>query len=209
MVARDPSTGEFVSGPDGRRLEAIGGDLALEIPAADLSGGTVTEEVIGERATIIDMSGKLEANEQFQVQHAWFSSVLYLPTTATAEGTAAAEIVVSTDGDMQFAGASNPFWGAPVGVESGIIDGRQADTRDSSVLLSATLAATPSVADTTNGLAAGSDIDRLRTWMPGRGVRLDEDDEIYVPTELSVDNVSDHAVAVDHTVVLWGHEVET
>lgn len=214
MPRRDPHTGQFVSGggSGGDGWDKVAGNLMAEIPAADLAGGTSTgnesNTVDGELATVIDFSSILEHEEMFDVEWLYLDTVLYAPTTATAEGTVWAEWELSRESTMSVQHASNPFINGAVKGEDGLLDVGQSQAEESSLLASGQMVGTPSFGDSTNGLGAGSDVDRTRQQFPVFE-SFDEDDEIYFPVELSADNVSDHAVAFDTTVVAYGKERDT
>lgn len=223
-VRRDPETGKFVSadsaqGMGWNNLDHVSGARVYEIPAADLSG--TTEEQIGsesDNTTIIDFSEVLDSDEVFEVVTAYVDVSAYAHTTASAEGYVSAYNAIDSDlSDLSSVVVDSPFFGtnaATVG-ENDIADTLGAQSESDGRIWSGRLVAEPSYGDSTNGLGAGSNPDRVRKMIPlralyGSGPVYDQDDEIYAASHLNVDNVSDHAVGTSFYVDLRGRiqEVE-
>lgn len=215
MPARDPETGKFVSGSkqvhrdDGDTLLA---DLVAVIPAADLSGGTVRPKMEGEAAELVDFGNVLDSDEVFEVYRLSLMVTLSMPTTATAEGSAQADYTL-TDDLTDFVGTTGTFYGSTPQRETDIIDIRVNQHDQDDWLVNGRLVAAPSVADSAAGLAAGSDNGIQLHNVPylayfGSGPRFDEDDEIGVPTQIAVDNVSDHAVQFTADLLIEGEIFE-
>lgn len=203
---RDPHTGKFRSGdrPDNFDHESIAASITVTLPAADLGGGTLTEEVDGEQGELIDFTEPLNRDEIFELHSLQVSTTLSMPTTATAEGSAELAYQVVTD----FAGpgpAGRPsFYGGPVEQEDGIADVNTFQDHEDDYLARGRLVASPSHSDTVNALAGGADNANENYIVPVHDLRLDENDELTVPMALAVNNVSDHAVVATVDVVAHG-----
>lgn len=216
MPRRDPKTGKFVSGSSlssWHDVDAISGGLTTTVPAADLAGGTTTANVGGETAEIVDFGDPLRDDEIFECHVMHLNATLSLPTTATAESAAMMDFVVLTDFGGAGPGIKTVHYGANAQKAQGIADVTADQLDDDSILYNGRMTATNSLADSVNGLAAGGDDDRLREqlrFVPDLGVgpRFDEDDELSIPHDIDIDNVSDHAVVATFDVHLVGSVVE-
>lgn len=214
MPRRDPKTGKFVSS-DGcvtrNDADTVMADFVSVIPAADLSGGTTTPSdgrVEGEDAEIVNFSNLLDSDEVFEIYRLTLMTSLSLPTTASAEGSAQADYTL-TDDLTDFVGTTGSFYGAGPEIQTGIVDIRANQFDDDDWLVNGRLWASPSHSDSAAGLAAGSDamsqlheVGYLSEY--GGGPRFDEDDEIAITHEITVDNVSDHAVQFTADLLLVG-----
>lgn len=213
MPRRDPSTGKFVSGGDldWSDTTVVTGSLASTIPAADLAGGQTQAEVMGENSQIVNLNNELDHDETFEVVWAYLSISLALPTTATAESYAALEWTLRTDLGRNFI-AGNPGWGGSATKTAGIVDIEVHEGErynDASIVAGGRLRAENSHSDSVNGLAAGADSDREDVKLPfftemGGGPSLDQDDEMSVPHQFTVDNASDHSVQASFDLAMRG-----
>lgn len=208
-MRRDPETGQFVSsggGTDWTDTTRVVGTLHSSIPAADLAGGTNEYEAIGDEVEVIDFGSTLDNDEVFRVLATRTTAVLAMPTTATAESSAQMSYGVSMDAAAPVLQVDDPFYTGKVHKETGIIDTTNSSDEANELLTVGELAADASAADTTNGLGVGADIDRDRqqTAYGGAGPVFDKDDELYIPHEFGVDNISDHAVNASFSVFLHG-----
>lgn len=204
-VKRDPETGEFTSGGgvDWADTRTIVGTVYTEIPAADLSGGTIDEEVQGDPGLeLVDWDGIIvQENEVVEVVDAMFMAHVSAHTTATAEGFVGVGFEVKTDNSIDQQGLEPPFFGGggDLNSASGIVDGNNSTQRLEGNVFTGYLAGEPSHSDTTNTLAGGAEYAQLHQWYPYRevydqGPMYDMDDSWFVPHEFHVDNISDHAV---------------
>lgn len=205
---RDPNTGKFVSGSSDGRPQTFSGTVTATVPAADLSGGTVAQDMDGTGTIAVNMSDFLDSDEVFDLAVLDVASTLSLPTTATAESSAQVEFNVTPDVGERTGDSTPSFYGGPVEEEEGFAD-LNSNHDDSLVFYRGRLASGASVADTVNGLGAGAapgnehDSVNFRTdvgWTPG----LDEQDEVAVPFELMADNISDHAIVFTADLLLMG-----
>lgn len=209
---RDPHTGKFVSGdmPSHMDHESIAASITATIPAADLAGGVITEEVDGEASELIDLTPVLDRDEIFELRTVDIAATLSLPTTATTEGAGEMAYQLLTD----FGGPGPAFrpvhFGGPVEIEDGIADVNAAQDHEDRYIARSRLVASPSHSDSVNALAAGADNGHEHYQVAVPDVRLDEDDEIACPMAFAVDGVSDHAIVgtVDVTVHGWVDDSE-
>lgn len=222
MVYRDPDTGKFVSDGssshgDVDRYARVTGALSMSIPAADLSGGINAEELIGDEAEIVDFSNNLDNDEVFVVHRIDIRSVFTMPTTATAEGSGfAAYRLVADQAERSVTGALQPVdpYGRPEhfsGGEDGLFNVRQAESFDSSDLYQGMMVAENSWSDTANSVAGGAAPGDDRTVLEFEEENrpaFDSNDELTMPSVIDVQNVSDHAIALSHSVVLHGAVIE-
>lgn len=214
MVRRDPRTGKFVSsgsGADWSDKTRVGGIVNYSIPAADLGGGTVTAGVDGEESEIVDFTDKLENDEVYQAERVQIATFLGLPTTATAESSAIVKFELGSRGDPTFPATATPvFYGGVTSAEDGIVDVNSTDEEAGSVFWMGQHYAEASAVDTVNALGAGADAenDKETVYFGSAGPVFDRDDELYAPAEISVDNVSDHAVVASCWVLLDGEVQE-
>lgn len=211
MPTRDPQTGKFVSGKKAGRERSITATYGTTIPAADLSGGTSIARVSGEAAVFVDFSDKLHNDEVFHLDRIQGRLSVAMPTTATAEGYAMLEYVLSQDGNDSSWSTSNAFWSGSPHTEDGIVDITQVDTDDESTLYAGVSTVAPSVADTANNMTAGAENDHddiLRVWPEDETPVFDENDELAFPHQWHVDNVSDHAVYGEVVALLEGRVLE-
>lgn len=212
---RDPQTGKFVAGggggPGWDDTKVLTATIHTEIPAADLSGGTDTVRVDGTEARLINLDDLLDHDEQYQVHAMAWEALLALPTTATAESYARLAYAVGKDSEDFLPQTMTPvFWGGAPDEEVGTVDISQ-DHADRKVWYHGELEATNSVVDSTNTLGAGGDHDRFRTMFGfgPDGPKMDDTDELYVPHEWHVDNISDHAVIGTFRATLYGSSNRT
>lgn len=209
MVHRDPQTGRFQagSGPiDWGDVETVPFILTTEIPAADLGGGTGTVRVDGTQVQVVDMDEHIDADEEYRVFALWWDAYLSMPTTATAEGYSTVSYALSPDSEDFIPQVISPlFFGGAPDDEQGVVDIQQ-DEALHPVWVTGELQATPSIADSTNQLGAGSDHDTVREWFQfgPDGPRLEDQDELYIPHEWHFDNISDHAVIAVFRGTLYG-----
>lgn len=223
MVHRDPETGKFVADEGGGVFEemdretTISGGLSVNIPAADLGGGNVTETVDGDDGELVNLSNHLDADEVFEARLIIVDTFLGLPTTATAEGSALVSYQVQTDlssFNNAEQGLFSGFYGGATTLETGIADVRQNDEMDGSIVHTGAMYAESSALDTTNGVGTGSDHSEDTVVIPakaqaGRSLLVDEDDEIGVSSRIGIDNVSDHAVTYGFGITMHGGVFET
>lgn len=209
MVYRDPDTGKFVSGDLDGEQRTIEATLASAILAADATGGQQIQAVDGEEAQTVDFGEFLEADEVFVLHEMQGRAILAGPTTATAESSIHLEYHVGQDSALGLSTRSSTFWtNSNPDFTEGIAE-VNADAGDNDEpLWFSQMAATPSIADSASGLAAGSDIDRDDIRRYGVGERFDEDDEIYVPHQFQIDGVDDHAVEFDIAIAFHGEVVD-
>lgn len=212
-VQRDPETGQFVA-VEGQRLEgyhettALTGWVSGTIPAADLAGGTTDQDqLVGEEVELVDFSGVLASDEVFEVVQMVVSAGLWIHTTNTAEAAARGQVVVSRESDLNDFRAS--FWAGTPDSEQGVWDVQAGNLERAEVLHRSHLFTTNQYGDSTNGLGAGSDIDRDRRTYPfralyGSGPMFDQDDELYAPMTVETDNISDSALEQEVVVHLRG-----
>lgn len=216
MPRRDPKTGKFVSGSSlssWHDVDAVSAGLTTTVPAADLAGGTSSANVTGETAELIDFGDPLRDDEIFECHVMHLTATLSMPTTATAESAVMMDFNVMTDLGGAGPGIKAVHYGAGTQRTQGIADVNADQLDDDSILYNGRMTATNSLADSVNGLAAGGDDDRLREtvrFVPDLGVgpRFDEDDELAVPHNIDIDNVSNHAVVATFDVHLVGSVVE-
>lgn len=203
MPQRDPQTGKFVSGGSGK-VRRVQGRLQSVIPAADLAGGSTTAKVTGEEAEIVDFSTVLESDEMFHLDALTFAATLAMPTTATAESSGRLAYSVDRDsaGGLEF--LDDPFYNGQVHSQEGIVDLTSSSGESTETIHVGELRVEASIADTVNALAAGADIDRERQVLYPQAQAFDRDDELYIPHDINVDNVSDHAVAASWILLLEG-----
>lgn len=209
MVYRDPQTGQYQSGSrdSSGRYATVTANIASSIPAADLAGGTDIQSVDGDEAQLIDFTTILDSDEVFLLDQLQGRAFLSAPTTATAEGTVLLEYSLSRDFEFPNSGTSSAFWTGSAQREDGIADVNQTQTDNDMAIWISQMSATPSIADSVNGLAGGSDMDRedIRQHWHGDGrPAFDRDDELVAPHQWQVDNVSDHAVEWDLVVLAEG-----
>lgn len=219
MPRRDPQTGQFVSSDspgnyDWQDIRSISGVNHMEIPAADLAGGTGTSTAVGHpEAQIVDFTNVLDQDEVFRVLQIRANHLLYLPTTSTAESSSIATFEVSEEPNGATAlgsGGAPTHYGGNQNASSGIIDigAGAGGGKVSGVLYTGEMTAEASLGDSVNGLGAGAAPDRLREVVEfqhlGGGPIYDADDELYVPTRIGYENISDHAIQVTHNVLVRG-----
>lgn len=221
MVHRDPRTGQFVSsGGEPGSMEDLRGDfdtvtgsVVYTIPAADNAGGITNENIDGEESVIIDFTPVLDDDEFFHVGLLSISLSLGLPTTATAEGFGAAGWALRTDfGPADPVNEHSAFNVPGPQFEEGIIDGRQEQVEETSIIDAGGLYAQPSFNDTVTGTGGGGDtVNEHRYLAPtadlGAVLTMDEDDELTMPVDLRTENVSDHRITFAATVVAVGNEI--
>lgn len=220
MAARDPDTGQFVSGGGGGALPAYGetrtvvGMLSTEIPAADLGGGQTRADAEADgNLEIIDFDQVLvQEGEVFEVLFANWTAALKIHTTNTAEAYAELDYTVGTDLEQDDR-TSGPFFVSSVDIGNNI-DATNGSGREESALWRGRLFSSNQFGDSTNGLGAGMDADRERRQFPfgalyGQGPLFDMDDSLYVPHHYDIDNVSDSAVNAGFGLELTGVVHET
>lgn len=219
MVHRDPETGQFVSRSmefvEQSEAKTLVASLSSVIPAADLGGGTGTSAFTDADATeFVDFTPFLENDEVFEAVAMQYEASLYLPTTATAEGS----------GGFAFAIRDEPRLGAINNGDSSFYDGGpdfedgDADIRVRSVERTGTLAVGSmygenSINDTGSSVALGADYENtneLISFMDSHGYMpaFDRDDELYLPHQISFDNISDHAIGGTVVAALHGRVTE-
>lgn len=215
-MRRDPQTGKFVSSGGGgssvpwSKQKRLAGSIHITIPAADLAGGTEEVDTIGDATEIIDFTDQLENDEIYRLHSMDVTSVLALPTSATAEGNAWWNFVVGPESDTPVMQSSPSFYiGSPV-VEDGIADITGVTREAGGVMYNGMLYAEAGLLDTVNGAGAGAapaNMEETVHFGPD-GPVFDRDDELYAPSEINVDDVSDHAVVASVGVLLHGHVEE-
>lgn len=210
MVRRGPD-GKFRSGGGGEgrdNCKVVTGSLTNTVPAADLSGGTISVQVDGEESEVFDFTQVLDSNEVFEAQVVEVTAGLHMPTTATAEGSAQLEWTARTGYGVDRA-VKSAFYGNPAQVEDGVADINTLTTDADDVLTSGRLSASAGFGDSVNGLGAGAEHGFDYRRMPfvnefGGGVHFDSDDELTIPHTVEIDNVSDHAVEAFFEIVMTG-----
>lgn len=186
------------------------GSISYVVPAADLGGGTAdVGQIQGDETELIDFNADLHSDETFHVAWGHFQAILGPHTTATAEGWARAGVEFSRNGSQS--DAKSAF--LATNYEEDVFDvNRSRIGETTGTLHRSQLHAEPSHSDTANGLAGGSDYDRDRALIPfgewGRMPAFDADDEVYAPTAIDADNISDHAIEVRAEVELHGPVVD-
>lgn len=219
MVRRDPETGKFVSGSSRDnvdRWENLHGTVAVNIPAADLGGGTVAEQFDTPEAELINFSEVLDNDEVFNLELMQATVSAFASTTATAEGSLDVGYGITRDmfdAAPLFTRATHTANLPTTDFQQGTVDGAVAQNDNDGLLITGSLYAEPSVGDSTNGLGAGAGpANEVREFAPlrdmGRTIGFDQDDELYVIGELNVNNVSDHGVSFITTVDLHGHVLD-
>lgn len=211
MPRRDPKTGKFVSGGgalDWSDVTVINGEYHSEIPAADLAGGKTSVTVDGDSTELIDFTPLLASDEVYVIDSCRINAVLAGPTSATAEGSMF--VTYALGGDSSGGGGIPQFYGGSTHKEDGIVDIKQGSGEISPRWYTDQLAGTPSMRDTATGTAGGSDWGSHDDWvhfstlLGARGPVYDRDDEIYLPHQIAVDGIDDHAVQASWTVTLYG-----
>lgn len=217
MVRRDPQTGKFVSGSssDGWHEQTrVAGRTSYTIPAADLAGGNTTVKPVGSATELVDFTEVLGNDEVFEVLAAHVSASFFMPTTATSESSGFASFFISADNEVKGAMDATPtFYGGGQNDEYSKADISRASNEAGTIMYHTTLAGEAGHSDSATGLAAGASVANESEWLPfhrdlGGGPVFDRDDELYAPGEISVDNVSDHAVVLSVSVVLYGRVEE-
>lgn len=214
-VGRDPDTGEFVSTTEGAAIpwhetDRVEGTVQMEIPAADLSGGSVSHTF--ENANVLqvfDFDNVVDDDEVFEIVYLHYQAWLNIHTTATAEGFAELRWSLQEDlsGTPPGINASPPFFlSSPVDVGDGPIDAANDTRRYDDAIATGALEAENSAADSTNGLGLGASYDDDRRVLPlrslfGVGPVVAADDGWFFVGTVHVDNVSDLAVT-------WGIRAE-
>lgn len=201
MPHRDPETGQFVA--DDERAAAYSdlsrfrGTIGIEIPAADLSGGTTTHTELEDSdvAEIIDFSRFLSADEVFEVYSMFVSGWFAAHTTASGQGFAAMEQVVSREADIGF--TEPPFHNTDD--EFDVYDVRSGEEEVEEELYAWNAATASQVKDGSSS-AAGAEYQRSNVdHVPVKGIAavgpmFDQDDELYAPCIFYTDSISNFAV---------------
>lgn len=220
MVHRDPQTGKFVSDDDATSwsdIKTMEGSLGVSIPAAELGGGTNSENITGDDAVVIDFDNALDNDEVYEVRRMQVTIAGSLPTTATAEGSGYLACGVSRDGNRAEAVQQTaPFYGGPTDYQvtdaASTVDvngtkGLRPD--DNETLWAGKVYLANSMNDTANSVAGGADNAEMNEQVAfhdelGAGPVFDANDELYTILELGYDNISDHAVVGHVGVVTQG-----
>lgn len=212
MVRRDPDTGKFVSDSGGQQYDhhemtTIQGSLGVEIPAADLSGGTTAHPKLeGEDTEIIDFTGVIGGDEAFEVVHARYNVVFFPGTTSSGQGREALMVEIGPTGALQM-NNSPAFW--QTDVENDVYDIGTESVDDTDVLHHAFLAGHSETKDGTGASGSGTYM-RDAATVPykaltgGMGPTFDQDDELFAPLRMWTDAVSNHAAEAFITVNLSG-----
>lgn len=214
MVSRDPQTGKFVSGGSGHswsQQTRYSGHIHTTIPAADLAGGALEQDLVGAEAELLDFSDKLENDEVYRIHQMDVAALLAMPTTATAESSCLLNYAITPDSDIEIIHRSPTHYpGALVTDERGIIDVSAYDREAGGMLFNGLLYAEASASDSVNGtgLGAAPAIERETVHFGPDGPVFDRDDELYGPFEINIENVSDHAVVTSLGVLFHGHVEE-
>lgn len=220
MVRRDPQTGQFVSEGPGSgfdRWANYQGTIAVNVPAADLSGGQESLQFDTADAQLFDFTDVLDNDEVFVLQVLHMTADLRMGTTATAEAATHVGYIITEDHqDASPLTTRTTHIAGPLpqtDFTQGIVDGAIAQEDNDDIFLTGGLYAENSHSDTTNAVAAGAAPAHVeRTYAPGpmqgREVAFDADDELFCLGELNIDNVSDHAVQFTVFVDLHGYVEE-
>lgn len=208
MVRRDPETGKFVSGPSHggecwQSLEKAHGHVTHRIDAADLSGGEVTR---GTEVTepVIDFGDLIDEGDLAEIVGLDFNAVMYAPTTATAESFSRAMLQIRSETGLD---RTSLVTGALSGSEvtDDTVDVKANGSQSHETLAQALLYGVTNFNDTVNATGGGPGITQIdRTYnyrsMYGGGPVFDDDDELYIPVSIEIDNASDHRVLVEASV---------
>lgn len=213
MVARDPETGKFVSdgdGPSWRDTTRLSGIVNYTVPAADLGGGNNRTMVAGDESEIMDFTPFLENDEVFRMRSLEVAVSVGLPTTATQESSALISYQIGPDSDSnQMMNQSPTFYGGGLHEEDYIVDINSSSREVGGTLHIGQAYVEASHSDTVNALGGGGDAENQHHQLHfgDAGPVYDRDDELYCPTELHYDNISDHAIVASIWFLAHG-EVE-
>lgn len=209
MVHRDPDTGKFVADHDDRgavdldATEVFTGKLLWQIPAADVTAGSDTQELSGEAAQILDFTDYLGSDEVF-VTHA-----VNMEVQLSAGQTATAEHVIETDYHLRSQGNVEEVIGVTPQEEEGIVDVANVDADDDDIIFNGFVAGGGDFADSATGLAGGGNLNHVSHDMnyvdadlPGPA--FDQDDELYVPQQILVTGSDDQSARGIFTVTVYG-----
>lgn len=213
---RDPNTGKFVAGGDydWHDLHQLGGQVLYRIPAADLSGTTLTNA----EAELLDFSGFIDNDEVFEMVSLQVSIVASTSTTASGEGHVAMDYAISRDNDhlQQQGFGKDPVWaGAAPDEEQNIVDIRNRSQHHDEILYTGRAAVDNGESDDVNGNGRGGFFMDDRhvidfRHLYGEGPTFDTDDEIYFPAEFYADAVANFGINLEANVSARGiiHELD-
>lgn len=216
MPRRDPQTGKFVAGDsfDWHDLHQISGQVLYRIPAADLTGTTLTKA----EAELVDFSGFLDIDEVFEMVTLQVSIVASASTTSSGEGHVSMDYGISRDNDQwQFQGFGlDPIWaGAAADGENEIVDWVNRSEHHDEVLYTGRAAVDNGESDDVNGVGRGGiymDDRQLLDFRAryGEGPNFDSDDELYFPAEFHADAVENFGINLECNVSARGiiHELD-
>lgn len=218
MAARDPETGQFVSGGaaggiDWSKLDVAVGGINVNIPAADNTGATGSDASFGDNVEVIDFTQFLDSGEVFESLMMRWAGRLWLPTTATAEGTAVMVGGLTLTGDSESTVFGLHQYGAAPQREDGRLNISNHDNVDNDVLHNFTLAATAGFRDTTTGTGGGAEdgydsafYDYVSNGVTGP--KFDDNDTLYMPFRLAQQEIADHGISMVGKVTIVGHVSE-
>lgn len=122
MVHRDPETGEFRSGPAIEDVEYANFQLDLLLEAADVDGTAgpdYPDAVKFEGIQLYDAEELIDRHERAIMLQAAHSLTVYLPSTATADGSIRASVEVSANPSLAVAHDLNVAQTSPVADQQG------------------------------------------------------------------------------------------
>lgn len=209
MPARDPQTGQYVSGSSGSSgyddIEVVSFSANIGIPAADLDGtaGFAGEAATFEGLQVLDYDTVVDRNEDLTLLTANHKMSVFSNSTQSEDGAVVAAVEVSADPSLtavtNFAANASQS-DIP---DSDIVDG-QATQDDTIDLLGRPLVAMAggNFSDTATGVggAAGEGRDEVYVSMPPAEFgRFHPRDELFLNGKFRVWNVDDAGVHVSIT----------
>lgn len=218
MPHRDPDTGRFVAASvedvPWHETRAVEGNVSVEIPAADLSGGTTIHEALtDDDIEWADFDQVVDADEIFELRLLQATVAFSIHTTATGQSFATAGYAIAENLQDRSALQSPPFWNTTSEVDNYdiITDNRSA----SEILYAGKVNAVAQTLDSTNSLASGPGLgyDSFQIAYPDmdmQGPIYDADDSLFAPVRFHTDAVSDMAVEINVTGHVRGvvHELD-
>lgn len=206
MAARDPQTGQFVSGDTGQweDIEVVSFQAGIGIEAADLAGDTGFNSDDGttfEGGLLIDYDDVVDRNETLVLLRASHTLAAYINATQTADGITVCAAEVSASPSLSAAGDVRTATSDPEGIDDpGVVGALDSDDTIDLVGRPLRSVAGGPFSDGASGVggAGGSAIDHETIVHPPRLMaEFHPRDELFLNGEIEVWNVDDAGVHLD------------
>lgn len=205
MAARDPETGQFVSGGAAAQyddIEVVSIQADVGVQAADLDGSTgfVSGQTFdAEAVPLVDYDEVVDRNEELHLLQAQHHLVAHVNSTGTADGEVRAYVEISTSPTRQVSPTINASAGGG-DLDAGVV-GRP-DSDDSIDVIGRPLLAVGfgPFSDGATGVGGGGSAGRDSVDMgplPREIGRFHPRDDLFLNSEIRVWNIADRGVHLD------------